>query len=120
MQEMDFYELSRAVQDRFTVSIRGEGQPRPLLVLRAGPPREVLVWSAIGAAGLLFFLVLVDLGFGDLKSALAVHPAPLAGAYALLAATVAISVMKVLSVLKQRWGLPYRPGVYLFPAGVID
>ena len=28
--------------------------------------------------------------------------------------------MKVLVVLKQRWALPYRPGVYLFPAGVID
>ena len=44
MQEMDFYELSRAVQDRFTVSVRGEGQPRPLLALRAGPPREALMW----------------------------------------------------------------------------
>jgi hypothetical protein len=120
MQEMDFYELSRAVQDRFTVSVRGEGQPRPLLALRAGPPREVLVWSGIGAAGLAFLVLLVGLGFGDLKSSLALHGAPLAGAYALLAAIVAVSVMKVLTVLKQRWELPYRPGVYLFPAGVID
>jgi hypothetical protein len=120
MQEMDFYELSRAVQDRFTVSVRGEGQPRPLLALRAGPPREALMWSGIGGGAFLLVLLLVDLGFGDLKSSFALQAAPLAGAYALLTATVAISVMKVLSVLKQRWKLPYKPGVYLFPAGVID
>jgi hypothetical protein len=120
MQEMDFYELSRAVQDRFTASIRGEGQPRPLLALGAGPPREALLWAAIGAGGLLFLALLVDLGFGNLKSSLALHPAPFAGVYALLAATVAISSMKVLAVMKRRWALPYKPGVYLFPAGVID
>jgi hypothetical protein len=120
MQEMDFYELSRAVQDRFTVSVRGEGQPRPLLALRAGPPREALVWSGIGSAAALFLVLLVALGLGDLKSTFALHGAPLAGAYALLGAIVAVSVLKVLTILKRWWALPYRPGVYLFPAGVID
>jgi hypothetical protein len=120
MQEMDFYELSRAVQDRFTVSVRGEGQPRPLLALRAGPPREALLWSAIGGGGLLLLVLLVALGFGDLASSFALQAVPLVAAYAILAATVAISVMRVLAVVKQRWALPYKPGVYLFPAGVID
>jgi hypothetical protein len=117
---MDFYELGRAVQDRFTSSLRGEGQPRPLLKIRAGPPREALIWSAVGSVALLLLAALVELGFGDLKSSLAIQPAPLAGGYGLLSATIAISAMKVMAILKERWALPYRPGVYLFPAGVID
>src|SRR5262245_58569851 len=51
---------------------------------------------------------------------MAVQGPSLMGGYALLTAMVAVSTMKVLSLLKQRWALPYRPGVYLFPAGVID
>src|SRR5260370_15915175 len=120
MLEMDFYELSRAVQDRFTVSIRGEAQPRPLLAVRAGPPREVLIWSAVGIGGLVLLVSLFELGFGDLESGFAVQGVLLIGAYALLAGVVAASTLQVVSRIKERWELPYRAGVYLFPAGVVD
>ena len=120
MQEMDFYEISRAVQDRFTVSVRGEGQPRPLLAVRAGPPRPALIWGAVGAGALLFAWVLFELGLGDLKSNFAIQPASFAAGYALLVATVAVAAIQVTSRLRASWALPYRPGVYLFPAAVID
>jgi hypothetical protein len=120
MQEMDFYELPRAVQDRFTISVRGEGQPRPLLVIRPGVSRAVLTWSAIGAVAAAMLAGLVGIGLGNLKSNLAVHPLSFVGGYALLTATMAIAGLLVLSSLRQKWLLPYRPGVYLFPAGVVD
>src|SRR5260370_8795721 len=120
MLEMDFYELSRAVQDRFTVSIRGEAQPRPLLAGRAGRPREVLIWSGVGIGGLVLLVSLFELGFGDLESGFAVQGVLLIGAYALLAGVVAASTLQVVSRIKERWELPYRAGVYLFPAGVVD
>src|SRR5579859_7015967 len=120
MQEMDFYELSRGVQDRFTVSIRGEGQPRPLLAVRAGPPREVLIWSAVGAAALALIILLFNLGFGDLTSDFAVQSVPFIAVYALLAGAVALSTLHVGSRMTERCERPYTPGIYLFPAGVVD
>jgi hypothetical protein len=120
MQEADFYELPRAVQDRFTGCVRGEGRPVPLLVIRVGPPREVLIWSAIGAAGTLVLVIIFRLGLGDLKSSLALHPAPLIVAYAAALATMALSTLKVVARLREAWSLPYRPNIYLFPSGVVD
>src|SRR5438445_143983 len=90
MQEMDFYELPRAVQDRFTISVRGEGQPRPLLVIRPGVSRAVLAWSATGAVAATILAGLVGIGLGNLKSHLAIHPLSFVGGYALLTATIGI------------------------------
>jgi len=120
MQGVDFYELSRAVQDRFTGSVRGEGQPRPLLAIRARVAREVLIWSAIGLGGVVLMVVFFGLGIGDLGSRFAIHTLPLIVVYVLLAAAIAIAVLQVVSHLRAKFSLPYRPGTYFFPSGVID
>src|SRR6266511_1307886 len=82
MQEVDFYELSRAVQDRFTGSLRGEGRPLPLLAIRVGPSREVLVWAGIAVGAALVLVGFFQLGLGDLKSSLANHPTTFIAVYA--------------------------------------
>src|SRR4051812_13801240 len=120
MQQVDFYELSRAVEDRFVGSMRGEGQPRPLLAIRGGLPREVFVGAAVGVLGLVVLVVLFQLGLGDLSSSLALHPLPGIAAYVVAVATIALGVLQVLGRLRADWALPFRPGIYLFPSGVID
>ncbi len=120
MQEVDFYQLSRAVEDRFVGSMRGEGQPRPLLAIRGGPPREVLVGGAVAILGVVILVVLFQLGLGDLTSGLALHPVPWIAAYAIAVATIALGVVRVLARLRADWALPFSAGIYLFPSGVID
>src|SRR5258706_3877794 len=120
MQQTDFYELPRAVQDRFMSSISGEGQPRPLLVIRPGMPRAVLIWSAAALLGIALLALVVLFGFGDLKSSMAIQGKGVIGVYAVLGALISLSIMQILATLRRGWSLPYRPGTYLFPVGVID
>jgi hypothetical protein len=120
MREVDFYELSRAVEDRFVGSMRGEGQPRPLLAIRGRVPREVYVGTAIGVAGLVGLVVLFELGLGDLTSDFALHPLPAIAGYVVAVATIALGALRVLARLRADWALPFTPGIYLFPSGVID
>src|SRR5258706_15270487 len=97
MQEVDFYQLSRAVEDRFVGSMRGEGQPRPLLAIRGGPPREVLVGGAVTVLGMGILVVLFLLGLGDLASGLAIPPVPRIAADAIAVATIALGGLGVLA-----------------------
>jgi hypothetical protein len=120
MREVDFYELSRAVEDRFVGSMRGEGQPRPLLAIRGGMPREVFVGIGIAAAGLVGLVVLFELGLGDLTSDFALHPVPAIAGYVVAVATIALGALRILARLRADWALPFTPGIYLFPSGVID
>ena len=45
MQEVDFYELSRAVQERFVACVGGQGQPAPVLDGYTGDQRVLLGWA---------------------------------------------------------------------------
>ena len=88
MQEVDFYELSRAVQERFVACVEGQGQPAPVLRASPGQPRGMFVWLGIAAGSVALLLVLYQVGLGSLDSGLALHPTPFLGAYgALLART---------------------------------
>ncbi len=119
MQLVDFYKLSRPVQERFIGSVNGGGLPSPILEVRGGP-REPLGWVALSGGGLLALLVLYRIGLGDLDSAVAINPAAMIVAYALVLSTIAIGLLKALSVWKEVRELPYRPGIYVFPIGLID
>src|SRR5437867_3881380 len=118
MREVDFYELSRAVEDRFVGSMRGEGQPRPLLAIRGGVKREVFIGAVVALVGVMMLVVLLQLGLGDLTSELALHPLPVIGAYVVAVATIALGVLQVLARLRADWALPFSPGIYLFPSGI--
>ena len=73
MQRVDFYKLTRPVQERFLGSVRGSGMPVPILELRVGP-REPLVWCGMSAGATLLLLILYRIGYGSLTSGLAIHP----------------------------------------------
>ncbi|MET0592944.1 MAG: hypothetical protein ABW133_09610 [Polyangiaceae bacterium] len=120
MQEVDFYELSRAVQERFVACVQGEGQPAPVLRASAGQPRGMFMWLGIVAGSVVGLLVLYQVGLGSLDSGLALHPVPYLGAYGALLATTFVAFLQVLTRLAARQSLPFIAGIYLFPSGVID
>jgi hypothetical protein len=120
MQEVDFYELSRAVQERFVACVGGQGQPTPVLQASAGQPRGMLAWLGVAAGSVIAVLGVYQVGLGNLESGLALHPPPFIGAYALLFATILVAFLQVFSRLQARQALPFPAGIYLFPSGVID
>ena len=120
MQEVDFYELSRAVQERFVACVGGQGQPAPVLQASAGQPRGMLAWLGIAGGSLIALLALFQVGLGNLDSGLALHAPPFMGGYAALLAAIFVAFFQVLSRLQARQSLPFAAGIYLFPSGVID
>jgi hypothetical protein len=120
MQEVDFYELSRAVQERFVACVEGQGQPAPVLRASAGQPRGMFAWLGIAAGSVIALLVFYQTGLGSLDSGLALHPLPFLAGYAGLLATTFVAFLQVLARLAARQSLPFIPGVYLFPSAVID
>jgi hypothetical protein len=120
MQEVDFYELSRAVQERFVGCVGGQGQPAPVLQATAGQPRGLLAWLGVAAASVAALVGLYQLGHGNLESGLALHGAPFIGGYAFLLAATLVAFLQVFSRLQARQALPFAAGIYLFPSGVVD
>jgi hypothetical protein len=119
MQVVDFYKLTRPVQERFLGSVRGSGMPVPILEVRMGP-KEPWAWLGLSGASAILLLVLYRLGYGVLDSGLAIQSPPLVAAYALVVATFAFGILRAFALWRDARVLPYRPGVYVFPIGVID
>jgi hypothetical protein len=120
MQVLSFYELGRPVQDRFVSALKGEGLPHPMLAEKAGPPRDLLVWGGAAVGALVVLVILLRLGFGDLDASLALQPAWLTVLYGVILAVLALGVLRAAAATWQVQSLPFRPGVYLFPSGVVD
>ncbi|HMI86182.1 MAG TPA: hypothetical protein VK550_18940 [Polyangiaceae bacterium] len=120
MQEVDFYELSRAVQERFVACVGGQGQPAPVLQATAGQPRGMLASLGIAAASVALLLGLYQVGLGNLDSGLALHSTAFIAGYGFLLAAILVAFLQVFSRLKARQSLPFVAGIYLFPSGVID
>jgi len=119
MEEVDFYKLARPVQERFIGSVNGSGLPTPILEVRGGP-REPRVWLGLGGASLLALIVVVRLGYGDPTSAIGLQPIPMVALYFVILTGVVAGVMRALALRHTTRSLPYQPGVYAFPIGVID
>ncbi len=120
MQEVDFYELSRAVQERFVACVDGQGQPAPVLRASAGQPRGLWAWLGVAVGSIATLLSLHQLGLGDLASPLALQGPPFIAAYAALSAAFLVSVLRMLAGLQARQALSFPAGIYLFGTGVID
>src|SRR5689334_8987587 len=112
MQEVDFYELSRAVQERFVACVGGQGQPAPVLNANAGQPRGMLAWLGIASGSLILLLTLFQVGLGNLESPLALHGPPVLGAYGFLLAAIFVAFFQVLARLHARQSLPFAAGIY--------
>lgn len=120
MQRIDFFRLERPIQERFIAAAHGAAQPVPLAVQRDPLPPSVLVWSAAAALSVGALIALARAGYGNLESQLALHPPWMIAAYAFLAALAALCMRRVVAVFAARRALPYTPGIYVFPSGLID
>ena len=118
--QVNFYQLPRAVQDRFIASLRGEGEPKPLLASSAEVPRVLFAWGGGGAVAVLALWLLLRVGMGDLEGSLALHPRPMLALYSALLAAIFVASLRIASSVHARRALPFRPGTYIFPCGVID
>src|SRR5262245_576388 len=119
MIKIDFYKLSRPIQDGLLEAFRGQYTPAPLL-MRPGIRHTVAGWIAVSFASALGLLFLWALGFGDAESRLSLHPPFVTAAYVLLSATCALGVIQALAARKRLTALPFPPGLFLFPANMID
>lgn len=119
MQSVEFYSLSRVIQDRFIDATQGDGALVPLLSRPHGAKSERLLillgmLVAIGAVALLIP------GTGDLQSSIALLPPTALAGVALLEALGWAVALLGLGRERRPKRLPYTPGTYLFPAGLFD
>ncbi|MDX2052435.1 MAG: hypothetical protein SFV15_08600 [Polyangiaceae bacterium] len=119
MRTVEFFKVSRAVQDRFTHSAKGLSQPVPLIFSASTEARwrapflgsVVAVLAAFGAGAV---------GFGNPENSLAIAPLPAVAVYSALLLTAAVGFLMARVRFMAPKLLPYRPGRYLFPFGVVD
>jgi hypothetical protein len=117
--DVDFYRLERPIQDRFSDATRSIGLPTPIL-WEAPPASTGASWVLIATpivAGLGWALFH---GFGSLESAFAIASVPFAVGYGLAVAAIAYCLLRMFAGRHARAAIPYRPGLFLFPAGVFD
>lgn len=120
MKRIEFFQLTRAVEERFLESSRGQAAPLPLLVGDPPPPFDAIRWGGAAVLSFVVWVWVASLGYGDLGSSLALQPTWMAGVHALLLALTVGFALKARSALASRTRLPFRQAVYLFPIGVID
>lgn len=56
MKRMEFFQLTRAVEERFVASTRGIGAPQPLLVGSPPPPFDAIRWGAAAVATFILWI----------------------------------------------------------------
>jgi len=119
MRQIDFYALTRTVQDNLLESLRAEFEPKPI-VARAGTRPLVPVWFGLSGLASVLLVTLYVAGIGDVESALSMHPTALIVVYLVLAGAMAFGVFQALAYRAKLEVLPFATGVYVFPACVID
>lgn len=117
--DVDFYRLERPIQDRFSDATRSIGLPTPIL-WEAPPSTAGASWFLIATPIFLTLGWAIVHGFGSLESAYAIAPVGFAAGYGLAVAAIAYCLLRLFAGRSARAAIPYRPGLYLFPAGVFD
>jgi hypothetical protein len=117
--KIDFYSLTRPVQDRFAAATRRLVPPAPVLFERA--PRTA-VWSLLAgaSAGLIVAFALLDAGWGDVRNALAIHGPKMTAVDMALFATILYGILRAMGIVDRLGALPWDAGVYVFPGCVVD
>lgn len=119
MQQVDFFELTRGVQDRLLSSCRGEFDPKPILFQRA-TRHTGLVWLMLTPLSVVGMWWLFTNGLGDMGSPMGRHPQLYVGAYVALTVAFAVGIVQWAALRARTATLPFVPGYYLFPACLID
>jgi hypothetical protein len=119
MEKVDFFALPRALQERILGGIEGRFPPVPMLSrrLRVAIP---WVWIGLAASALAGLLVVHQLGYGVLGSAMGQQSIAILPVYVVLAAAAVYGLVAVLAVYVRVARLPYPPGVYAYGARVLD
>jgi hypothetical protein len=101
-------------------STEGAAAPAPLAVRPLDRDSRQLGWLLLGVAGLLGGIVSLRVGFGSLESRYALTPLWFAAVHAGFFALSAFGFLRAAARHVVAHAVPYRPGLYLFPIGVID
>lgn len=117
--DLDFYGLVRPVQERFIASARGQAVPTPLAIERASLT-STRPWLALSASAVAALLMVAMLGFGSLSSSLAIGSTTQLIVYVALLSVATGCLLRALALQHQFRSLPFPPGNYLFPIGVIE
>jgi hypothetical protein len=117
--KIDFYALTRPVQDRFAAATRGLVPPAPILFERAA---RTPVWVLLGgaSAGLMVAFALLAAGWGDVRHPLVIHGPKMIALDVTLFATVLYCILRAAGIVSRLGALPWRAGVYVFPGCVVD
>jgi hypothetical protein len=120
LKRIDFFQLTRAVEERFLEASQGRAAPAPLLVGAPPPPFDAIRWGGAAVLAFVVWIWIASVGYGELASGFAIQPTWMAVVHALLLALTAFFAVKAKNALGERTRLPFRQAVYLFPIGVID
>lgn len=119
MKAVDFYKLPRAIQDRFVGSVKSGFPPAPLLA-RAGRTPIKFYWLGLSFTSFVALLIVTRAGYGALDSAFAVHSWKALVLYGLIVFGLVFGILQAFARLVRERSLPYTPGVYVFPACLLD
>lgn len=119
MENVNFFALSRTLQERIVGGIEGRFPPMPMLSRRAriDVPTK---WIGLSVISLVLLLVVHRIGYGDLESALARHSIALLPAYIGLGSAMVFGILASLGVYVRAARLPYPRGVYVYASRVLD
>lgn len=119
MKAVDFYKLPRAIQDRFVGSVMSGFPPAPIVSAKGGTPHK-WIWLGISVGSFVALVVMARIGYGALDSALSLHSAKALVLYLAFVFAFAFGIVQAFARVVRERALPYTPGIYLFPACVID
>src|SRR5262245_4266194 len=108
MKRIDFFQLTRAVEERFLESSRGAAAPLPLLVGDPPPPYDAMRWGAAAFATFVVWVWVASLGYGNLESSLALQPTWMAVVHSILLALTVAFALRARTALAARTRLPFR------------
>ena len=120
MAKVDFWALTRPIQERFVATTEGGAAPAPLAIRPLSRDARSLAYSAFGVFATLSGIALLRLGFGDLSSRYALAPAAFIALYSGCFFLAAVGFFLAAARYVKAYAVPYLPALYLYPIGVID
>ncbi|HLK39127.1 MAG TPA: hypothetical protein VKU41_20335 [Polyangiaceae bacterium] len=118
-KKIDFFRLPRPVQERFAAATRRTAPPVPLLFSPA-PGKSVWAYLVFSGALAVAGLALLLAGWGQVASSMALHGPKLLAVDVVLFAASAYGVVHAMGILRAMDALPWRAGIYVFPACIVD
>ncbi|HET7543526.1 MAG TPA: hypothetical protein VFK05_26820 [Polyangiaceae bacterium] len=120
MAKVDFWGLTRPVQERFVATTEGAAAPAPLAIRPLASDPRGLAYSALGVCATLGGIALLRVGFGDLSSRVALAPATFIALYSACFVLAAVCFFMAVARYVKAYAVPYPPALYLYPIGIID